>query len=117
MTQLIISSIANMNLYELGKSHGSYVSGIDKDWEALCLASQNNRNAILRRLSITQTGDAGSYRTGWIDHFMIDTGKSQAQAISAYSRFVSKKIDKFAPPPSVRAKRTAAEMEDLPMLS
>ena len=105
-----------MSLYNLGYLHSKVekeISKIEKDWEGICLASDNNRTQILRRLSVTQTGDAGSYRDGWIDNFIIDMGKTKEQAVSAYSRFINIKINKFAPGPTERAKRNAAEMETL----
>jgi hypothetical protein len=102
-----------MSLYDLGYRHSKVETEVEKDWEGICLASDNNRNQILRRLSVTQTGDAGSYRDGWIDNYIIDMGKTKEQAVSAYSRFINARINKFAPATTERGKRTAAEMETL----
>lgn len=107
---------SNMNYYEKGEFHASVDGEVDKDWKAMCAASSNNRNIILRRLSVTQTGEAGSYRDGWIGTYIKDTGNTQVQAEGAYNRFVSRKIGDFAPCTAERSKRNAAELGALEIL-
>lgn len=106
-----LMAFPNANLFELGHRHAAVKGEVDKVWQGICADLGNDRNRILRFLSVTQTGNVGSYRDGWIEKRILDTGKNQKQAEGAYNRHVSGLIDKFAPSPAERAKRKAAELE------
>jgi hypothetical protein len=101
-----------MNFFELGQSHAIVTIQVAEDWKTICLASGNDRKLILRRLSLPQNGERGSYRDGWRGTSII-AGKTEQQADTAYNRFVSSNIDEFAPGPTERARLHAAELEAL----